>query len=131
MTGVPIFTGPDTTGSNEEQQIYFKCQVQYVRQSNDTYARFLITFVFDGFELENIGAPHKRLPPFILGPSDDISAKLTEYHLQGRLGKEVRYFYTLSGLLAHVLLQNTLRLFKNSINDNLTWSYMCMYLRYQ
>lgn len=91
MKGPPIFSGPHTTGSNEYQQIYFTCQVQYDRVPYDTFARFMITFVFDGLELENIEPPHKHLPPFIVGPDGDLSANLTEYYLQGRLGKEVRF----------------------------------------
>src|SRR6218665_3447507 len=90
MKGAPTFSGPHTLGVNETQEIYFKCQVQYDRVPGDTFARFMITFVFDGYELESIEAPHKHLPPFIVGPDGDISAHLTEYYLQGRLGKEVR-----------------------------------------
>ena len=114
MKGPPIFSGPHTTGSNEWQQIYFKCQVQYDRVPDDFTARFTITFTFDGYELESIGVPHKHLPPFIVGPEGDISANLTEYYLQGRLGKEVRSSFKLLILL--ILLANML-LLSNSINN--------------
>lgn len=90
MSGTPVFSGPHTTGNNAMQQIYYKCQVQYNRVPDDSFARFMITFIFDGLELEDIATPHKRLPPFIVEPSDDISANLTEYYLQGRLGKDIQ-----------------------------------------
>lgn len=90
----PIFSGPYTTGHNAEQQIYFTCVVQYNKNPpNDTFARFIVTFIFDGYELESIGAPHKHLPSFVMGPDGEIAANLTEYHLQGRLGKEVRFSF--------------------------------------
>lgn len=97
MIGPPIFSGPHTNGSNEYRQLYFTCEVQYKREPNDTFARFMTKFVFDGYELEGIAAPHKRLPPFTLEPDGNMTmtAYLTEYYLQGRLGKEVRSSFIL------------------------------------
>lgn len=100
MKDLPILAGPYTTGHNQEQQIYFTCQVQYDRVQDDSFARFMITFVFDGLELETIGSPYKHLPPFIVGPDGDMFVDLTEYYLQGRLGKKVRFFKLYSCLFS-------------------------------
>lgn len=93
MTGLPIFSGPHNNGSVPSGEIYFRCQVQYNRQPNDTNARFCVTFLFDGQPIEYIGVnavhPPARLEPTILDPDSSLIAELNESKLRGRLGREV------------------------------------------
>ena len=96
MKGFPVFSGPHIKGGGLSAEIYFSCKVQYDRQQNDSNARFRVTFLFDGQPLENVDLytfkRPERLEPTILAPDISLVATLTEFHLRGRLGREVCTF---------------------------------------
>ena len=97
MKAFPVFSGPHINGSNQSAEIYFSCEVQYDRQPNDSNARFRVTFLFNGQQSVDIvvdkGWPPERLEPTILNPNSSLVGVLSEFHLRGRLGKEVKFTF--------------------------------------
>lgn len=96
MSGFPLFWGPYTSGSGLSKEVYFTCRVRYTRRTNDTNARFRVTFLFDGRIMESVNVMNRStghfedLPRFYLTAANSSNAIfLGENHLRGRLGREV------------------------------------------
>ena len=72
----PTLSGPRVDGHH----FYFECSIQYVAETQ--YARYLITFLFDGLP--------GNAPTVELAPPDTV-AGLHDYFIRGQIGKNVSF----------------------------------------